>query len=292
MTLSGTNSYIVDCYDRVALVIDPGPLDDRHIESLLETATSRGLRIVAIAVTHGHPDHAPAAVPLAFATGATVYAHPKCSLPHARNFDFNRTFSVGERTFTIVDAPGHTLDHVVLYDEHARILFTGDTILGEGPAVIAPPGGAMRPYQKTLERLAREFPDAAMIFGGHGPIVHNAQAKIAEYIEHRKMREAQLIEALSYGTRTIPELVARIYSETPRVLWPAAARQILAYLEALESEGHVNVELTNRPMTDEESELLNPHLDSLVGSDIAKVIEAELGTSYHITDLKRYRLVC
>jgi glyoxylase-like metal-dependent hydrolase (beta-lactamase superfamily II) len=76
MTLDGTNSYVVDCGDGAALVIDPGPPIAAHVESLQRAAEERGLRIVAIAVTHGHPDHAPAAAPLARATGASIYAHP------------------------------------------------------------------------------------------------------------------------------------------------------------------------------------------------------------------------
>ena len=55
-------------------------------------------------------------------------------------------------------------------------------ILGEGTVVIAPPGGAMRPYQNTLRRLADEFGDARVIYGGHGERVDDAQGKIAEYI--------------------------------------------------------------------------------------------------------------
>lgn len=291
LTLSGTNSYIVDCFDRVALVIDPGPAIAEHIQALTDSAGARGQRIVAIAITHGHPDHAPAALPLAFATGATVYAHPQCALPHARDLRFDRPLRVGDRAFKIVDAPGHTFDHVVLYDRHAKTLFTGDTILGEGTVVIAPPAGAMRPYQRTLELLAREFRDARLILPGHGPAIDRPQAKIAQYIEHRKMREAQLIEALSFGAATIPQLVSRIYRDTPQTLWPAAARQLLAYLYALRDEAIVRVLPPERAMTAEESALLNPEWSSLVGPEQAALVEAELGTDYRIESLDRYELL-
>lgn len=291
LTLSGTNSYIVDCFDRVALVVDPGPAMEEHVQSLLDAAKARGLRIVAVVVTHGHPDHAPAALPLSFATGATVYAHPECAIPHARDLRFDRSLRIGERSFKALDAPGHTFDHIVLYDRHAKLLFTGDTVLGEGTVVIAPPGGAMRPYQRTLEQMAREFVDARLILPGHGPLVDNPQAKIAQYIEHRKMREAQLIEALSFGAATVPQLVSLIYRDTPQNLRPAAARQLLAYLYALRDEGTVRVLEPDREMTGEESTLLNPQWASLVGPEQAALVEAELGTDYRIDRLDRYELV-
>ncbi|MBV8148200.1 MAG: MBL fold metallo-hydrolase, partial [Candidatus Eremiobacteraeota bacterium] len=185
MTLSGTNSYLIDCGGGAALAIDPGPPIERHVEALLDRARSLELTIRAIAVTHGHPDHAPAAPLLAKATKAPVYAHPASTVAHDRDFELDGDLQIADVTFRVIDAPGHTFDHVAIYLPRAHALFTGDVILGEGTVVIAPPGGAMRPYQATLQRLATEFNEARTIYGGHGPIVNDAQAKIAEYIEHR-----------------------------------------------------------------------------------------------------------
>lgn len=291
MTLSGTNSYLVDCGAGAALVIDPGPPIERHIESLVERARSQGLTVRAIAVTHGHPDHAPGAKLLANATGAPVYAHPASAVPHDRDFELERDLRVGDRALRVIDAPGHTFDHVVFYLSEARALFTGDVILGEGTVVIAPPGGAMRPYQATLQRLADEFAGARTIYGGHGPVVTGAQAKIAEYIEHRRMRERELLDQLAAGPKTIPELVLVIYGEARPVLWPAMARQMLAYLLALQSEGRVRAEPLDRPMTERDTWILNPPLEGIVGAEQAEVIRAELGSSMRIDRLNLYTLI-
>ncbi|MBV9737666.1 MAG: MBL fold metallo-hydrolase [Candidatus Eremiobacteraeota bacterium] len=278
LTLSGTNSYLIDCGNEKAVCIDPGPPIDRHVDALIETAAQKQLRITWILITHGHPDHAPAAVPLAQRTGANVVAHPNSKAPHDRALHDRETLEVGRERFLAVDAPGHTFDHLVFYDPRERALFTGDVVLGEGTVVIAPPGGAMRPYQATLARLLADFPELDRIYGGHGEPVDDAPAKLREYIAHRHLREQQVIGELENGPRTIPDLITAIYAETDSRLWPAAARQMLAHLEALEHEGRVRSRQLDRAMTLEEKTILIPDWSSSAGAEEAEVVRAELGT--------------
>lgn len=287
MTLSGTNSYIVS-HDGDAVVIDPGPDVPRHIDAILERARGLDVTIRAIALTHGHPDHAPAAAALSAATGAPIYAHPNSEVERNADLPLEGRFQAGNVALDVIDAPGHTFEHVVFYEPHERALFTGDVILGEGTVVIAPPGGAMRPYQRTLQRLADEFGDARVIYGGHGERVDDAQAKIAEYIAHRQMRERELLEALAAGPQTIPELVLRIYGASRPILWPAMARQMLAYLLALEEEGRVTSEPLDEPMDAQAMAIMNPPWEQIVGDEHADVIRAELGAMLHIERLHRY----
>ncbi|MBV8639655.1 MAG: MBL fold metallo-hydrolase [Candidatus Eremiobacteraeota bacterium] len=290
MTLTGTNSYVIDIGNGEALVVDPGPLDLRHVDALIDNARSRGLTITAIALTHGHPDHAPAAAVLAQRTSAPVYVHPHSEVPHDRHLPLDADWTIGGTTFRVIDAPGHTFEHVIFYEPEEAALFTGDVILGEGTVVIAPPGGAMRPYMNTLARLRDEFPQARRIYGGHGPLVDRAQDKIAEYIAHREMRQNELLEALREGPQTIPELVQRIYGDTRRILWPAAARQMLAYLMPLTQEGVVHAVMLDRPLTDEETAILNPSWESIVGAEHAPLIEAELGAMLKLDKVYEYSL--
>jgi len=276
MTLTGTNSYVIDAGNGEAVVIDPGPAIERHVDALV--------------VSHGHPDHAPAAAPLRARTGATVWVHPNSDVPHDRAFALDKDLRVGDLVLRVIDAPGHTFEHVAFYDPSERALFTGDVILGEGTVVIAPPSGAMRPYQRTLERLRDEFPDARRIYGGHGPVVEDARAKIDEYIAHRKAREAELLAALARGPMTIPQMVRTIYATTRSVLWPAAARQLLAYLLALSDEGTVRARVLERPMTEHENTILNPAWESIVGAEHAPLIRAELGAMLKLDTLYEYGL--
>lgn len=290
MTLSGTNSYLIDCGNGQAVCIDPGPPIDRHVRALLERASEMGCEIVLIALTHTHPDHAPAALALAESTGAPVAAHAQAEFAHTRNLHDGDVLQIGQATITVMESPGHTFDHLVFYEQQEAALFTGDVVLGEGFVVIAPPSGAMRPYQNTLQRMLDEFPDARTIYGGHGEPVRNPQAKLREYIAHRQSRQQEILTTLANGPLTIPDLVRTIYRDTNPILWPAAARQMLAYLIPLEQEGVISSHALDRPMNAQEHAILNPEWETIVGKEHARTVEAELGAMLRLDTLRVYRL--
>lgn len=291
MTLTGTNSYLIDCGNGEAICIDPGPPMERHVAALVERAQNMRCRISIIVLTHSHPDHAPAAPMLAQHTGARIGAHAQSEFPHDIDLYNGGTVRAGSIELRVDETPGHTRDHLAYYEPAEAALFTGDTVLGEGYVVIAPPGGSMRAYQHTLSRLLETYSEARTIFGGHGEPVRDPQSKLRDYIEHRCARQAEILAALDSGPKTIPGLVETIYRQTNRVLWPAAARQLLAYLIALEEEGRVHSHEAARSMTAAERAMLNPEWASIVGADQAHTVEAELGTMLHLDTLRVYELV-
>jgi glyoxylase-like metal-dependent hydrolase (beta-lactamase superfamily II) len=277
MTLDGTNGYVLRVGPRALVAVDPGPVDEAQRDAFVNAARDAEASYVAILVTHGHPDHAPGAAPLAAVTGAPVFAHPAARFPHDRALSDNERLEYDDTVITVLHGPGHAPDHVMFVLEDEQALFTGDNVAGTGFMVIAPPNGEMRTYQATLRRLRDEYGDAKALYGGHGPEVRDVRAKLDEYITHREARERQILDALRDGASTIPELVARIYADTNRRLWPAAARQVLAYLVALEREGRIHVQPIGRAPTSEEAALLNPDLSRLDVTAGADVIRAELG---------------
>lgn len=287
MTLEGTNTFLIDAGEGRAIAIDPGPALPSHIERVRATAEGLRLRIEAILVTHGHPDHAPGAAPLAEQTGATVYAHPAAGFAFDRALAHGETLRVGASSIVAFAAPGHAPDHLVFALDAARALFTGDVVVGRGTILIAPPGGEMRAYQATLARLRELARSAEAIYGGHGDTILAPLAKIDEYLRHREAREDAILEAL-VEPRTIPQLVEQIYRDTPRALWGAAARQILAHLIALEREARVTAEQLARPLTALEDDILNPNVDVFVDAESRAVARAELGVMERVVRLKTY----
>src|SRR5204862_451272 len=85
--------------------------------------------------------------------------------------------------------------------------------------------------------------DVRRIYPAHGPVIEDGPAKIAEYLEHRMLRERQILEALADGVETIPAIVARIYVDVAPALHPAAALSVESHLKKLAREGRAAVHL-------------------------------------------------
>jgi glyoxylase-like metal-dependent hydrolase (beta-lactamase superfamily II) len=228
-TLEGTNTWVVG-RDPCA-VIDPGPEDEGHVRAVARAAGP----VEAILVTHGHPDHAPGAGELARLTGAPVFAM-KPNDGDVRLKD-DQEIEVGGARLRCIRTPGHAADHVAFYEEESRALFTGDAVLGRGTTVVNPPEGDLAAYLRSLTRMQELA--ARTIYPGHGPTVFDAPAKLEEYVEHRAMRERQVLEAIQAGHVRIADMVPVIYAEYPVALHELAARQVLAQLTKLEREGRV-----------------------------------------------------
>ena len=133
--------------------------------------------------------------------------------------------------------PGHARGHLCFLHERSRSLFTGDHIPGgRGTVIIDPPEGDMGDYVTSLERLLGL--DVQTLFPGHGSPQGGARRRIEGLIEHRRAREAKVLEALTGAGPALPAaLLERAYADTPRELWPYAERSLLAHLLDLERRG-------------------------------------------------------
>ncbi|MCW3045915.1 MAG: fold metallo-hydrolase [Solirubrobacterales bacterium] len=225
-TLSGTNTWLVGrdpCW-----VVDPGPAMPDHVERVLADARDRG-GIGGIALTHDHADHAGAVAELRGRAGGPSVG--------AARFLGDVVLGDGDRfgPLRAIATPGHAPDHLAFVA--GRALFSGDAVLGQGSVFVFPDPGALAGYLSALERLAAL--DLVVICPGHGPLVEDPPAKLAEYLAHRRDRERRLVAALDAGLRTVDELLDRAWADVPAVLRPAATVTLAAHLDKLEEDGRL-----------------------------------------------------
>jgi len=234
MTLEGTNTWVLRAPgESGCVVVDPGPRDDEHLAAVAAHAP-----VLATLLTHGHPDHAEGAARFHELTGAPVLAFDPAYVIGDDRLAPDRgpliLAGVDIRTFT---TPGHTADSVSFAVQLSGsgsepAVVTGDTILGRGTTVVAWPDRELGDYLHSLERLRGLGP--IPVLPGHGPVLPDAAEIAAAYLEHRRIRLDQVRAAVAAGDRTPAEVVARVYADVDRAVWPAAelsVRAQLAYLE-------------------------------------------------------------
>ena len=246
-TFKGTVSYIVG-RGQVA-IIDPGPLDETHVATLLDAV--RGETVTHIFVTHTHHDHSPAVAPLKAATGALVLAEgphrparalhvgeaPRMDASNDTEFRPDRRLADGDVvtgsgwTIEAVATPGHTANHMAFALKEADLLFSGDHVMAWSTPVVAPPDGAMSDYMASLRKLARR--SEPIYLPGHGGLVRQAPQFVQHYIHHRQGREAAILRRLAKGEADIPTLVRAMYIGLDPRLVHAAGLSVLAHLEDL-----------------------------------------------------------
>nr|WP_204261784.1 MBL fold metallo-hydrolase [Blastococcus saxobsidens] len=239
MTLDGTNTYVVGAPGSgQAVLVDPGPDDAAHLAAVEAALEARGARCVAVLVTHHHGDHAEAALPWGGRFGVPVAAGSGAVAgPGGRVLEPGERLALAGTAFGVVATPGHTADHLAFRLESGAVL-VGDHVLGRGTSVVTHPEGDVVAYLESLRRVHDLGPGA--LYCGHGPeLTEDPGAVLDFYLAHRAYREQQLLDALGTGAATVDELVATVYAEVPREVWPAAAQSTRATLDKLAAEGRV-----------------------------------------------------
>lgn len=240
MTLDGTNTWIVAEPDSdLAVVVDPGPLDETYLRHVVDTVAHTGRRVALTLLTHGHPDHSDGVARFAELTGTDVRAVDPAFRLGADGLAAGDVITTGGLELHVVPTPGHTEDSVCLHLPADRAVLTGDTVLGRGTTVVAHPDGRLGDYLDSLRRLRSLTvdEDVETLLPGHGPVLSDAQGAVEFYLAHRANRLAQVETAVENGCRTAPEVVAHVYADVDRSLWPAAEQSVHAQLDYLREHG-------------------------------------------------------
>jgi len=219
-------------------------------------AAVEGRTVSHVLVTHTHRDHSPLARPFADRVGAPVLAmRPPARQSHASGtldeeddevFAPDTILSGGERiegdgwTMAALATPGHASNHMAFVLEEENALFCGDHVMGWSTTVVAPPDGNMSAYMRSLDAVIAA--GYSTLWPTHGAPVTDVAPFLAAYRDHRLEREAQILNRVEAGDRTIAEMVPTLYAAVDPRLWPAASLSVLAHLIKLADEGRIVVD--------------------------------------------------
>ncbi|HEU4348213.1 MAG TPA: MBL fold metallo-hydrolase [Actinoplanes sp.] len=227
MTLDGTNTWVLRAPGAdEAVVIDPGPQDDAHLADIAAHAP-----VSSILITHGHHDHVEGAAKLSRLLGGVPVRAAAAQLCLHGEALAPGVLAEAGLEIEVLATPGHTADSVCFLTNEA--VFTGDTILGRGTAVVAWPDGDLGAYLRTLEVLSAY---SRMVLPGHGPVLPDCGEIARAYLAHRRERLAQVREAVANGADTPDSVVDAVYRDIDPAVRFAAVWSARAQLEFLRRE--------------------------------------------------------
>ena len=244
---SHTNAFVVGTGECV--LVDPGsPFpeeNERLLAALAAAERELGRRVVAIWLTHHHPDHVAGATALARRLGVPIAAHAATAeRVAARGISVARRLAPDDEVelagepamrLRLHHTPGHARGHLAIEVAGTGDLLGGDLVAGFGTIVIDPPEGDMDDYLDSLARMqTRGF---RTLFPSHGAPFLDVDGKLSESIEHRLARERQVLDGWRRGLRRPADFLPEIYPEVPAAIGPLAERQVVAHLERLGRRG-------------------------------------------------------
>lgn len=238
MTLDGTNSFLLGTGDS-RVVVDPGPLDEAHLDRLAAHPVD------LVLITHHHADHTEASAEFARRTSAPVRAVDPGFCVGGEPLVDGEVIEVAGVRIRVLATPGHTADSVSFHlpddGEHGSVV-TGDTVLGRGTTVIVHPGGVLADYVASLRRLRELGPATALV--AHGPVLPDLAAACDRYLQHRAQRLEQVQDALtrlglhaSLDEHTVTAVTDAAYADAPSSIRFAAEASVRAQLLFLAEGG-------------------------------------------------------
>ena len=180
-------SIVWDSESKEAVLIDAGG----EPEKLQKEVQELGLIVKALWLTHGHLDHAGAVGALTKLWNVPVIGPHKEDAfwldmiqdvsarygfpipePVVGNqwLEGGEVLELGNETFEVRFAPGHTPGHVIFYNENNGVLWTGDVLFKESIGRTDFPRGNHQQLIDSIHRECFSLPDETQFISGHGPI--------------------------------------------------------------------------------------------------------------------------
>ena len=220
-----TDNYIWLVHDPASgetAVVDPG-----DAAPALAEVQRRGWAVGQVWNTHHHWDHSGGNLAMKAATGCTVSGPAAEDIPgRDAALAEGSELRIGSHCGRVIEIPGHTLGHVALIFDAARIAFVGDTLFAMGCGRLFE--GTAQQMHGSLQRLAA-LPDDTKLYCGHEYTLANARFAVHAEPDNAAIAERldQVAAMRATGEITLPTSVAEESATNPFVRakgWEELAR--------------------------------------------------------------------
>ncbi len=164
--LKDNYSFVLYNDTQKSCVIDPADSNP-----ILNFALENNLTIEDIFITHHHKDHTSGVKGILKAFPEVNIHSPSAQIENTR-FVLRDGDEVNSclNTFRIIKTPGHTLDHIIYYDENNGVLFCGDTLFRLGCGRVFE--GTLNEMFKSLKKI-NKLSKNTIIYCGHEYTISN-----------------------------------------------------------------------------------------------------------------------
>jgi glyoxylase-like metal-dependent hydrolase (beta-lactamase superfamily II) len=148
------------------------------------------------------------------------------------------TITLGRREWVALHTPGHTSDHLCLYDPAGGILLSGDHVLPTiTPHISGIDAGPdpLTAFFASLEKVG-DLEGAGLVLPAHGHPFDDLRGRVKDIRRHHEERLDRLHEAaVTLGEATVEQLSQRLFR--PRSWGSMAESETYAHLEHLRLSG-------------------------------------------------------
>jgi hydroxyacylglutathione hydrolase len=211
--LSDNYAFLLEADDGQVAIVDPG-----EAGPIIAALEAKDLKPDLIVVTHHHFDHMDGAAdmlrwhdcPIVGADRGACPDNPSRSrvdVPFTQVLDAGSAFSFGGEAVQVIEAPGHTPEHLCFYFAQSGFVLAGDVlfVMGCGRMV----HGTAEVLYKSLQKLGA-LPDETVVYCGHEYTLGNAT--FAAHVQPDNAEIAARLDAVKAlrdaDTPTVPTTLA------------------------------------------------------------------------------------
>ena len=179
--LKDNYSYIIkDQKTKSIIIVDPA-----ESVSLIEYIKKNKLNLVSILLTHHHSDHTAGVNDLVNHFNIPVYS-PSNKIAGATNIVLDsEIINLDFIQLKVIATPGHTLDHVIFYDEANKLLFAGDTLFRLGCGRIFE--GTFELMYDSLKKIENLHDDTS-VYCGHEYTLNNLNFLLSLFSNYEDLK--------------------------------------------------------------------------------------------------------
>ncbi len=130
-------------------------------------------------------------------------------------FEGRTEIKINEDIWELFPSPGHSADHVSLYNSEKGVLFSGDNVLRAITTWLGPPNSDLSAYIDSLKYMLT-LPKLELILSAHGSVITNPKERIQKLIDWRIKRTRQLYKVIKNSNKkgiTFIELYKQFYQK-------------------------------------------------------------------------------